>query len=805
MLLLGIYLSQLPGNAQQTFILTGRVSDENNHFLPAATVTLNPGSRGAVCNAEGVFVITDLKPGEYELVASFLGYNEYYEVIKLKGDMNLSIQLSANAISLQEVVVSSMHIEQRKKEEPLAIEIVNEHYIKQNLGGSLMQSLERLPGVTTIDIGSGQSKPVIRGLGFNRVVVVENGIKHEAQQWGADHGLEIDQYATNNIEVIKGPASLTYGSDAIGGIINVKNNEIPKQHSLEGMVDLTAKSNNNLLGSSFSLSGRKNWLHGEIRATVLSYGDYRVPVDTVEIYPDTYSYKVALHNRRMRNTAGYEHNYHGNIGIIKENFSSRIYASQTNSKGGFFANAHGLEPLNVDPEPYDKSDRDIQLPYYNVSHYKVSNKTNWRSDNINIEFNVGYQHNFRQEWSKYTTHGYMPPAFPDTLPYPQELDREFKKDYYSANIKIEYSVSEKLSLSSGANTDYHQNRINGRGFIIPAYKQSNIGGFLLGKYNLSGISLIRAGIRYDFGYLFTQQHNDWYLSPVVEENDTTYQYLIRANEIERNFSSISWSIGYNYTPQNWIIKFNVGKSFRMPTPKELAANGINYHYFRYEVGNAEMSPEVSWQFDAGFEYSAKRFVIGTSPFVNLFSNYIYLNPSSVEGGYQKFNYTQSRVFRHGTEIHTHYYLLDVLRFGCIGEYVYSLQLSGEKEGFTLPYSPPPSAIINLRYQKAKLSFAENVYFSADYRLTAAQNNIVPPEDPTPAHALFNLGLGGNVKFKNQKLNVNMQVQNLFNTAYLNHTSFYRLMNVPEPGRNFVLNISIPFSSNLNTNSYENKN
>jgi iron complex outermembrane receptor protein len=100
-----------------------------------------------------------------------------------------------------------------------------------------MSSLERLPGVSTMDIGSGQSKPVIRGLGFNRVVVVENNIKHEAQQWGADHGLEIDQYAVNNVEVIKGPASLIYGSDAMGGIIDMKNRKVPVENSFGGTID----------------------------------------------------------------------------------------------------------------------------------------------------------------------------------------------------------------------------------------------------------------------------------------------------------------------------------------------------------------------------------------------------------------------------------------------------------------------------------------------------------------------------------------------------------------------------------------
>lgn len=797
MLLICMSIIQVSLYSQTGYQLSGSISTENKSPLTGAVIYLYPIEKASITDAFGNFSFHNLPAGHYKIEVSFIGYKTLSDTITINGHQSYTAQLKVSSLSLQEVVVKDNYAEQRKKEESLNIEIVNEEYLKKNLGGSLMNSLERLPGVSTIDIGSGQSKPVIRGLGFNRVVVVENNIKHEAQQWGADHGLEIDQFAVENIEVIKGPASLKYGSDAIGGIINIKNNKIPAPNTFQGNVDIIGKSNNALVGSSLSLTGRKNWLYAGVRATVLSYGDYRVPADTVVIFPDSYSYKVGLHKRQMRNTAGYEHNYHGTIGIVKDNFQSRILASQTNSKGGFFANAHGLEPREVDSEVHDKSSRDILLPHYEVSHLKILNKTQWRKNDLQIEFDGGFQRNFRQEWSQYTQHGYMPPVFPDTLPFPSELEREFKKDYYSANLNIRYAINDQFSLTAGFNSDYHNNEISGRGFIIPSYQRTSLGGYIVLKYALSNVSSVQAGGRYDYGHVSIHQYNDWFLSPVVEENDTTYHYLKRASATERNFSNFSWSIGYNYNPSNWILKFNAGKSFRMPTAQELAANGINYHYFRYEVGDADLSPETSWQLDAGVEYSKPLFAIGASPFLNYFSNYIYLNPTSeFNQGYQVFYYTQSRVLRYGGEIHAHYQLLKSLTLGIIGEYVYSLQLSGAKEGFTLPFSPPPSAIINLKYQKNKLGFAENPYFSVDYRLTAAQNDIVPPEDPTPGYTLVNIGFGGDVKLKNQKLSVNMQVQNLLNTAYLNHTSYYKLMSIPEQGRNIVLNISIPFGTQL---------
>ena len=238
---MGIFYSFSYG--QTNYQLKGFVVDENNEALTGATVLLNPIKEGTIANTKGYFIISNLPKGTYEIKISFMGYNPLIDSITIAGNKTYNAQLKVSTLSLQEVVVSDNYNESRKKEESLNIEIVNDEYLKQNLGGSLMNSLERLAGVTTIDIGSGQSKPVIRGLGFNRVVVVENDVKHEAQQWGADHGLEIDQYAVDNIEVIKGPASLMYGSDAIGGVIDMKNRKTPVNNSFGGTIDLFCLTN----------------------------------------------------------------------------------------------------------------------------------------------------------------------------------------------------------------------------------------------------------------------------------------------------------------------------------------------------------------------------------------------------------------------------------------------------------------------------------------------------------------------------------------------------------------------------------
>jgi len=595
----------------------------------------------------------------------------------------------------------------------------------------------------------------------------------------------------------KGPASLMYGSDAIGGVIDMNNRKLPANNSFGGNLDLTGKTNNKLLGTSLSLYGRKNWFFANVRATYIDYGDYKVPTDSVDIY----SYRAALYKNHLRNTAGYEKNLHVTFGVVQNRFQSKFYVSSVNSKSGFFANAHGLEPRNVDTDLHDKSNRDINYPYQKVNHFKVINTTQYQWEKSKLELDLGFQRNFREEWSQYVSHGYMPPVFPDTLNFDSDLERAFKKFVYSGNMKFSHRFNKATELVLGMNSQYQDNDIDGRGFIIPAYQQLTLGGFVFARHNFSEKSGIQMGVRYDFGKLKTSEYYDWFPSPVDENGNTTEEYLQRAENLDRNFSNFTWSIGYNYNPENWSFKANVGKSFRMPIAKELAANGVNYHRFSYEVGDADLSPEISYQLDAGLDYHSRRFAIGATPFLNYFSNYIYLNPSSEHdrlygNGNQVFYYTESEVIRYGGEIHAHFELLKNVQLGIIGEYVYSEQLSGEKEGFTLPFSPPASAIFNVKYQKIKLNFIENAYFSFDYRITAAQKNIVPPEETSDGYQVINLGFGGDILMGKQKINLSFQVQNLLNTKYFNHTSFYRLINVPDPGRNFIMNVSIPFSGNF---------
>lgn len=693
---------------------------------------------------------------------------------------------------LKEVLINGNAAQKRKKEESLNVETVNNSFIQRNLGGSLMQSLQKLPGVKTISIGSGGSKPLIRGLSFNQVIVVENGLKHEGQQWGADHGLEIDQYAVNRVEIIKGPSSFIYGSDAVGGAVNIKPLPLPSKNTFGGSVDLTGKSNNALFGSSFNLYGRnENWFF-DTRVTTMDYGDYRVPTDTVYVY----SYAVPLYKNHLRNTAGRELDFHLSTGYSGENLKSVFYFSNVHTKSGFFANAHGLEPRNVDTELHDKSNRDILMPYQQVNHFKVSNTTSFQFKNHAFETQLGFQKNFRREWSHYVNHGYMPPIYPQDMYAPQDLERQYDKDVWSFSAKDEFAL-QRHKITVGTNIVVQENAINGWSFLIPAFSQINAGLFVYDKIELNEKWFLHGAVRYDYGKIEMKSYYDWFQSPVSENNQTQLEYLQRSQDLTKTFDSFTWSAGINYNPGNLSLKANLGSSFRMPIAKELASNGVNYHYFRFEKGNPNLDAERSYQLDLGMEWNQQNWSFQLTPFVNYFPNFIYLNPTSAHdiyygAGNQVFEYEQSKVFRYGAELQTRYYFIKFLSAEIAAEYLYSEQKSGSKKGYTLPFSPPPSVLFGLNYEP-QTGFLKNSYFSVDYRLTGKQNNIVPPEKKTAESHVFNVALGTKIKTGKEVISINVQIQNLFNTKYLNHTSFYRLIELPEAGRNIIVSMKIPFS------------
>lgn len=687
-----------------------------------------------------------------------------------------------DGVALKEVVVTGdeTHRDLQMKSS-LNLVRIDQSYLQTNFAGSLMQSLEGIPGVKAMDIGSGQSKPAIRGLGFNRMVVTLNGIKHEGQQWGDDHGLEVDQFSIDKIDIIKGPAALLYGSDAIGGVINLYSDRLP-QKVIEGRVNLFARTNNGTLGAAAAMNGRKKRFYYKGNLTWIDYADYKVPTNEVQYN----TYLIPLKDHRLRNTAGKE--YDGNLllGYDGNKFKTYVAVTDSYTKSGFFANAHGFEFVNTDPS-YDNSKRDIGLPYQTVNHLTIMNHSSLRIGKIDLSANVAYQNNLRKEMSPRYSHGYMP------IP-PDTEERRFNKSTYTANIGMKAEIAEKHTLNAGIDGEYQHNKRGGWGFIIPDFETTSLGIYLFDRYHVNDNFILSAGIRYDYNHTHIHSYRDWYKSPVTQ-GSTDSTYIQRSADLNRNFNSLTWSVGANYSTGNWLLKLNIGKSFRVPIAKELGTDGVNYNIFRYEEGNPNLKPEESYQVDAGINWHNEVLNIQIDPYLNYFSNYIYLNPTPEfhdPDGMQLSQYSEARVLRYGIEVDVTYKFLQHWEAHLAGEYLYARQLNGPKKDFSLPFTPPASGTFGLKYTFFGKEQGTDGFISTTLQAAAKQDRVIPPEAVTPAYYIWNMTAGKSFMIGNYKLNINLQAHNLLNKRYYDHTSYYRLIDVPEPGRNFALMIGLEF-------------
>lgn len=768
--------------AAQKVSFKGSITDCKG--LPLAGSHVHINKTCVVANDSGMFKHS-IKTGRYTLEFSHIGYNTEQKTLQLVKDTFINVMLTASVIETEEVTVQASHKDYLRKTESRSIEIIDEEMLKSFTGGSLMQSLENLPGINSVSIGSGQSKPIIRGLSFNRVSVSEHGIKHQSQQWGTDHGLEIDQNAAEEIRVLKGPASLQHGSDALGGVILINPGfRIPKKGTRKIELGSSYKSNNDFAGLRLKAVLRTGSFYHKLKASGSSYADYKVPTDSIEYY----SYYFRLKDRRLRNTAGREAGFNWTSGFTGNNLKTALTYSRLQSKSGFFANAHGLE-IRLSDIDYDASARDIDLPFQTVLHQKlISNTQLYLGKGNSILIDAAWQNNKRGEFSEASEHGYMP------MP-PDSTERKFYKNTYSLNVRWKLPPVKSHSLQAGINSELQENRIGGWGFILPEFSRKTAGLFVFDKIRISKSSLLQAGMRYDFAEVKVQSYTDWF--PSLQDDDsgeTFWKYLQRSPDSLLHFGSFSWSLGYNHNFAHLSLRANIGKSFRIPGVKELAADGINYHFYQYEDGNINLQAETAYQADLGADYRMGDFELGISAFTGYFPNYIYLNPS---GGYKQamlyFQYTESRVFRTGGELKLKIPFGETFEGELTGEYLYSLQLSGTKEGFGLPFAPPPAVGLKPVWKPKDFSIFRKMrfYLQADY--TAAQDRIVPPEIKTPASLIFSGGFLSRLIIGKQKVDFLFRVGNILDTKYYKHTNFYRLIDVPEPGRNLIVRIDLPIN------------
>lgn len=765
--------------AQPLYTVLGNVYDDRNNPLEGVTVFLHELNAVYYTDVAGKFEFQSVKPGNYHLHLTLGGYVARHENIRVSDSgLRLSYTLKKTSVELHNVVVEESILKSGQKEQSQTVHAVDGDFMLRNGNFSFARMLESIPGVTSISTGTGISKPVIRGLGFNRVVVAENGIKQEGQQWGGDHGLEIDQFAVERVEVIKGPSSLLYGSDGLGGVINIRPGPFPKLNTVEASALLTARSVNDLLGSSAMVSVNRNNRFVRVRFSMQDYGDYRVPADSF-----TYnSYRLPLVDRRLKNTAGQERNVQLMAGINRNWGFSTLTLSRYELHSGLFAGAHGI------PRSYqltgDGDSRNIGLPNQHTEHWKALSNTNLLIGRNWLEMDAGYQFNHRREHSVPHAHGLGPRPEGTT-------ELELKLHTFSLNLRYHLEHSDKLKSVAGLSGQLQQNGFGGFRFLVPEYNSFTAGAFWFSTLTLRNTFIINGGIRYDYGILHTRR----YLAPVYADLVTITGYTEQSPELKRRFGNVSGSTGFSWFPaEKWNIKFNLGSSFRMPTAPELTTNGIHHGAFRHETGDSTLVSERGYQSDLSLIRESGKWMLSVTPFFNYFSHYIFLDPTSefspLPDAGLLYRYSQADALHTGAELHSDIHLTRALHAGLTAQYVYAYNL---ESSYPLPFIPPAQLRIELEYEWESLGkWLPALQAGINLQSAATQHHVARNEPATPGFTLLNFTSSARIKTGKQEIKLLFSIQNLLNSHYLAHLNRYRILNLPEPGRNFLITCVIPF-------------
>jgi iron complex outermembrane receptor protein len=759
------------GFGQMTF-LNGSISDDNGNPIVGATIIINEKS-STFSNEKGEFSY-EIPTGEHEVQVFYLGYKSIKQKLKVHGDTAaIDLNISPLQVNVPEFTVEASYNKMQKMHSTQSTQIIGEKDLDKNRGTSLLHSIERMAGLNVLNVGTGVSKPIIRGMGQNRVSVINNGIKQEGQQWGNDHGLEIDQFSIGKVELLRGPSAIIYGAESMTGLLHLSPPDAPEINTIRSSVLLHGQSNNGMLASSFFVEANKKGIFLRAQMSLREYGDVSVPSDNF-----TYnSYVYNIPNSRLRNTAGNDQAFNLTAGIKKSWGESSVTFSNYNQQIGFFPGAHGRP--SIASSIHDGDHRNIELPFQQIEHSKISSNTKWIVNKHFIELDIAAQHNKRQEFEK--PHA----ANKDSL----ALDLGLKT--YTANVRYHIHAGDKNKYILGVSAESKNNKIGGSEFLLPAFTSVQGGVFALNEKTLTNNGVLSTGLRLESGQINTQAHTE-----ILSGENVNYE---RSKALNRTYNSLSGGIGYAKKQQNGAtLKWNIGSGFRFPTAVELASNGLHHGAYRYEIGNADLQAERSVQLDFSYAKSnaEKAMFWEITPFANYFNNYIYISPSGYFapnnlGGGQIHEYKQANAIHSGAELRHLYQMSSKLKSEIALDYVFAHNLESNRP---LPLMPPASAFVELEYEIIRNKKMERLYTFAQSRLCASQNRVERNEWKTPAYAIFNVGVGTEIRIKKQVLQLNLSALNLLNTPYYAHLSRNRILNLHEPGRNFVVSIKMPLLS-----------
>lgn len=738
-----IYIALITGaslfsTAQNTIV--GTVSDKDNKALSNVIVSIPEIHKETITDVDGKYTISNLPNGTFKISFSSVGYTtkildvlisekdpSYNELAK---QITQNITLEENIIHMDEVIVSTA-FNKLQSQNVMKVEHASLKSLQQKGTATLIEGLATIPGVSQVSTGTSIGKPVIRGLSGNRVLVYSQGVRLENQQFGEEHGLGLNDAGVESVEVIKGPASLLYGSDALGGVLyfNPEKFASPKEFK----TDISQRLFSNTLGSntSFGLkTSTENWKF-LARSSFNTHADYQVP-----------------DGDRVTNTRYNETDLKTSIGYSNASFSSVLRYNFNKLDLGIPENGIAEQSTN----------HTTTFPKQAVDNHILSFHNNFYFKNSKLDADLGYIFNDRREYEVSNV-----------------AILHMKLRTFNYDLKYYLPKLGKIETIVGIQGMHQTNTNLGEELLIPNARTNDFGVFGTANYEF-GKNVLQVGLRFDNRKVISETHG-------IIGNEGYFE------AIDKSFDSFNASLGYktNLT-DDFILRLNIASGFRAPNLAELTSNGVHEGSNRYEIGNANLENEQNLQTDLNLEFKSSHFELFANGFYNHINNYIFITPNgTVIDGNNVYDYVQANAKLYGGEggIHFHPHPLDWLHFTSSFETV----IGKNDNGNNLPLIPANKWNNTFKGEFEFKNWWKEGFATLNFENTFAQNNNSEFETRTNDYTLVNLGLGGKIIINKAVFNFNLNANNVFDKVYVSHLSRLKTDGIPNIGRNIVLGIN----------------